>query len=190
MRLGLDPSQRYVLFFGLIRDYKGLDLLLDAWAQLKRSGRTEGRRLIVAGEFYTAREPYLQRIAAHGLQEEVLLHDRFVPDEEVKYYFSAADFVVQPYKTATQSGVTQIAYQFCVPMVVTDVGGLAEIVPDGRVGYVCAPTAEGVAAAIDRMYEGDALDRFRRNCVGERRRFSWEEMCNRITELYGLVGGR
>lgn len=190
VRLGLDPSQRYVLFFGLIRDYKGLDLLLDAWAQLKRSGRTEGRRLIVAGEFYTAREPYLQRIAVHGLQEEVLLHDRFVPDEEVKYYFSAADFVVQPYKTATQSGVTQIAYQFCVPMVVTDVGGLAEIVPDGRVGYVCAPTAEGVAAAIERMYEGDALDRFRRNCVGERRRFSWEEMCNRITELYGLVGGR
>lgn len=187
VRLGLDPANRYVLFFGLIRDYKGLDLLLDAWAQLRRAGRTEGRRLIVAGEFYTAREPYLNRIADNGLQYEVLLHDRFIPDDDVKYYFSAADFVVQPYKTATQSGVTQIAYQFCVPMVVTKVGGLAEIVPDGRVGYVCEPTPEGVAGAIERMYEGDTLQRFRENCVEERRRFSWEEMCSRITELYGLV---
>ena len=187
VRLGLDPANRYVLFFGLIRDYKGLDLLLDAWAQLRRAGCTEGRRLIVAGEFYTAREPYLNRIADNGLQDEVLLHDRFIPDDDVKYYFSAADFVVQPYKTATQSGVTQIAYQFCVPMVVTKVGGLAEIVPDGRVGYVCEPTPEGVAGAIERMYEGDTLQRFRENCVEERRRFSWEEMCSRITELYGLV---
>ena len=187
VRLGLDPANRYVLFFGLIRDYKGLDLLLDAWAQLRRAGRTEGRRLIVAGEFYTAREPYLNRIADNGLQDEVLLHDRFIPDDDVKYYFSAADFVVQPYKTATQSGVTQIAYQFCVPRVVTKVGGLAEIVPDGRVGYVCEPTPEGVAGAIERMYEGDTLQRFRENCVEERRRFSWEEMCSRITELYGLV---
>ena len=187
VRLGLDPANRYVLFFGLIRDYKGLDLLLDAWAQLRRAARTEGRRLIVAGEFYTAREPYLNRIADNGLQDEVLLHDRFIPDDDVKYYFSAADFVVQPYKTATQSGVTQIAYQFCVPMVVTKVGGLAEIVPDGRVGYVCEPTPEGVAGAIERMYEGDTLQRFRENCVEERRRFSWEEMCSRITELYGLV---
>ena len=187
VRLGLDPANRYVLFFGLIRDYKGLDLLLDAWAQLRRAGRTEGRRLIVAGEFYTAREPYLNRIADNGLQDEVLLHDRFIPDDDVKYYFSAADFVVQPYKTATQSGVTQIAYQFCVPMVVTKVGGLAEIVPDDRVGYVCEPTPEGVAGAIERMYEGDTLQRFRENCVEERRRFSWEEMCSRIAELYEKV---
>ena len=187
VRLGLDPANRYVLFFGLIRDYKGLDLLLDAWAQLRRAGRTEGRRLIVGGDFYPAGEPYLNRIADNGLQDEVLLHDRFIPDDDVKYYFSAADFVVQPYKTATQSGVTQIAYQFCVPMVVTKVGGLAEIVPDGRVGYVCEPTPEGVAGAIERMYEGDTLQRFRENCVEERRRFSWEEMCSRITELYGLV---
>ena len=184
VRLGLDPSCRYVLFFGLIRDYKGLDLLLDAWARLRREGQTQGRRLIVAGEFYTAKEPYLRQIAEAGLQDEVVLHDRFIPDEEVRYYFSAVDFVVQPYKTATQSGVTQIAYQFCLPMVVTRVGGLPEIVPDGRVGYICEPTAEGVAAAICRLFEGDTLERFRLNCVEERRRFSWEEMCNRILELY------
>ena len=112
---------------------------------------------------------------------------RFVPDEQVKYYFSAVDFVVQPYKTATQSGVTQIAYQFCVPMVVTDVGGLSEIVPDGRVGYVCEPTVQGVADAIARMYDGDTIERFRLNCTEERKRFSWEEMCTRIAELYEMV---
>lgn len=186
-RLGLDPALRHVLFFGLIRDYKGLDMLLDAWAALKRAGRTEGRRLVVAGEFYTAREPYLDRIARLGLQQEVLLHDRFVPDEEVKYYFSAADFLVLPYRTATQSGVTQIAYQFSLPMVVTDVGGLPEIVPDGRVGYVCRPDAGSIAEAVGRMWEEGALERFRRGAEAERRRFSWEEMCSRIAELYGLV---
>lgn len=185
--LGFDPACRYVLFFGLIRDYKGLDLLLDAWAQLKREGRTVGQRLIVAGEFYTPKEKYLRQIADNGLQEEVLLHDSFVPDEQVKYYFSAVDFVVQPYRTATQSGVTQIAYQFCVPMVVTNVGGLPEIVPDGRAGYVCPPTVEGVVDAIVRITEGDTLDRFRENMIEERKRFSWERMCTRITELYEQV---
>lgn len=187
VRLGLDPACGYALFFGLIRDYKGLDLLLDAWARLRREGRAGGKKLIVAGEFYTSPEPYLKQIAALGLQHEVILHDRFIPDAEVKYYFSAADCVVQPYKTATQSGVTQIAYQFCTPMIVTNVGGLAEIVPDGRVGYVCPPTAEGVADAVARIYEPGVLERFGENCVEERRRFSWEEMCSRIVELYNMV---
>lgn len=187
VRLGLDPACGYALFFGLIRDYKGLDLLLDAWAKLRREGRAAGKKLIVAGEFYTSPEPYLKQIAALGLQDEVILHDRFIPDAEVKYYFSAADCVVQPYKTATQSGVTQIAYQFCTPMIVTNVGGLAEIVPDGRVGYVCPPTAEGVADAIERIYAPGVLECFRENCVEERRRFSWEEMCSRIEELYNRV---
>ncbi len=186
-QLGLDAEMQYALFFGLIRDYKGLDILLEAWAKLKAEGKTRNRRLIVAGEFYTAREPYVQYIAQHGLGDEVILHDHFIPDEEVKYYFSLADFVIQPYKTATQSGVTQIAYQFCTPMIVTRVGGLPEIVPDGKVGYVAAPTAEGVAEAVERIYEGDTLARFRENCVEERKRFSWEEMCTRITELYDMV---
>lgn len=187
VRLGLDPGPGYALFFGLIRDYKGLDLLLDAWAALSRQGKTAGRKLIVAGEFYVPKAAYLKRIADNGLQDEVLLHDRFIPDGEVKYYFSAADFVVQPYKTATQSGVTQIAYQFCTPMIVTDVGGLAEIVPDGLVGCVCEPSAAGVAAAVERIQAPGVLERFRAACVEERRRFSWEEMCNRIEELYRIV---
>ena len=186
-RMGLDPSVRYTLFFGLIRDYKGLDLLLDAWAALHRAGAAAGRKLLVAGEFYTSPEPYLRRIAENGLGDEVILRDRFIPDDEVKYCFSAADFVVLPYRTATQSGVTQIAYRFSTPMIVTDVGGLPEIVPDGRVGYVCPPTADGVADAIRRIVRPGVLERFRENCAEERKRFSWEEMCARILELYERV---
>ncbi len=185
--LGLDPEVRYALSFGLIRDYKGLDLLIKAWGRLKRKGRTEGKKLIVAGEFYTAREPYIQHIESEGVADEIIIHDHFVPDEEVRNYISAVDFVVQPYKTATQSGVTQIAYQFCVPMVVTDVGGLAEIVPHDRVGYVCAPSVEGVAEAVDNCFDPTALERFGRNIIEERKRFSWEEMCSRIEEVYKLV---
>lgn len=189
-RLELDLQNRYVLFFGLIRDYKGLDMLLDAWARLKRSGETEGRKLLVAGEFYTSPEPYLERIERLGLQADVLLHDRFVPDEEVKYYFSAADFLVLPYRTATQSGVTQIAYRFGLPMVVTDVGGLPEIVPDGRAGIVCRPDEGSIADAVRRMYADGALSRFRAGVAAESKRFSWEEMCDRIMELYERVSGR
>ncbi len=181
--LSLDPTLHYALFFGLIRDYKGLDLLLDAWTRFRRPGH----RLIVAGEFYASREKYIHQIETSGLRDEVILHDFFVPDADVKYYFSAADVVVQPYKTATQSGVTQIAYNFGVPMIVTDVGGLPEIVPDGRVGYVCRPDAASIARALERIYETGTLDRMRIDIQEERRRFSWEEMCNRITELYESI---
>lgn len=187
IRLGLNPDEHYALFFGLIRDYKGLDLLLDAWASLKKENGFENRKLLVAGEFYTSKEPYMKQIADLGLENDVLFHARFIPDDEVRYYFSATDCVVQPYKSATQSGVTQIAYQFCTPMIVTDVGGLAEIVPNNRVGYVCPPTIEGVAEALKRIYEGNNLERFRENCIEERKRFSWEAMCDRIEELYRLI---
>lgn len=187
-RLGLDPQRRYALFFGLIREYKGLDWLLEAWAKLRAEGRIGSEwRLIVAGECYTDPEPYRRRIVQSGLEEEVTFHDRFIPDERVKDYFSAAEFLVLPYKSATQSGVTQIAYQFCVPMLVTDVGGLPEIVPDGRVGCVVKPDAAAVAAGIERMWVPGAGAGFRENMVVERRRFSWEEMCSRILELYDRV---
>ncbi len=182
-RLGLDPDIRYMLFFGLIRDYKGLDLLLRAWA----SARPEGYRLIVAGEFYASREKYVSLIDESGLRDEVALHDRFIPDEEVRYYFSAADCLVLPYRSATQSGVTQIAYNFSLPMIVTDVGGLPEIVPDGRTGLVCAPTAEGIADALRRIREGDTLRRLRDNFAEERKRFSWSAMCDRLTEVLEMT---
>ena len=179
-RLGLDKKVRYAMFFGLIRDYKGLDTLLDAWHKFRR----DGYKLLIAGEFYASRDKYMEQIKRLGLQDDIVLHDFFVADSDVRYYFSAADCVVLPYKTATQSGVTQICYNFCTPVIVTHVGGLAEIVPDGKVGFVCDPSAEGVRNAIERIYEGDTLERFKENMFEERKRFSWQAMCDSIEELY------
>lgn len=185
--LNLDSTYKYALFFGLIRDYKGLDLLLYAWSELKRQGVVEGKRLIVAGEFYASKDKYIKQIADSNLTDDVILRDYFIDDSDVKYYFSASDFLVQPYKSATQSGVTQIAYQFYLPMVVTNVGGLSEIVPNDRVGYVCQNNVDDIAGAISKMWQGNNIERFRTNMAEERRRFSWEQMCNRITELYQKI---
>ena len=176
--LQLDANVHYLLFFGLIREYKGLDILLSAWEEVRR----DGLKLIVAGEFYDDRSRYESLLAKLG--NSVILHDRFVADDEVKYYFSAVDALVLPYRTATQSGVTQIAYNFSTPMVVTDVGGLPEIVPDDKVGFVVPPTVDGIVDAINQLYEADNLDRFCRNMANERKRFSWATMCDKIVEVY------
>ena len=181
--LGLDPRFKYSLFFGLIRDYKGLDTLLEAWARFRR----EGHKLLIAGEFYASRDKYLSIIERYGLADDVILHDHFIPDSEVRSYFSVAECVVLPYKSATQSGVTQIAYNFCTPIIVTRVGGLAEIVPDGRVGFVVDSSVEGVLDGLERIYEGDTLSGFREAMLKERKRFSWAHMCDRIEELYRML---
>ena len=178
-KIDLDPEQKYTLFFGLIRDYKGLDLLLEAWARWQ----PQDRKLLIAGEFYASREKYISHIEQLGLQDRVVLHDRFIADEDVRYYFSAADALVLPYRTATQSGVTQIAYNFSLPMIVTRVGGLPEIVPDGRVGILCEPDAESIKEALERLYDGATLQRFKENFSEERKRFSWEAMCDKMEEV-------
>lgn len=184
--LALDSNVRYSMFFGLIRDYKGLDTLLEAWAKFRR----EGHKLLIAGEFYASRERYMALIERLGLENDIVLHDYFIPDDKIKYYFSAADCVVLPYKTATQSGVTQICYNFCTPVIVTNVGGLAEIVPDDCVGYVCEPSVEGVTNALERIYEGDTLARFADAMTEERKRFSWQAMCDAIERVYDKVKKR
>ena len=181
-KIGINPAENYTLFFGLIRDYKGLDLLLEAWAKWS----PEGRKLLIAGEFYASREKYIALIERLRLQDRVVLHDRFIADDDVKYYFSAADCLVLPYRTATQSGVTQIAYNFSLPMIVTRVGGLPEIVPDGRVGLVCEPDADSIAAAMQQIYSGDMLSVMRENFAEERKRFSWAAMCDKLEEVYNL----
>lgn len=177
-RLGFDPSMRYALFFGLIRDYKGLDTLLDAWANLKASPGNGDKMLVVAGEFYTDKVPYVEQIERLGIGDSVVLHDRFIPDADIAAYFSASDMVVQPYKTATQSGVTQIAYHFGLPMIVTPVGGLPEIVPDGVAGYVVTP--DGLSEAMIRCFDGENNRRLRGNVAVERGKFSWERMAEAV----------
>ena len=182
-KLGLDAQQKYSLFFGLIRDYKGLDMLLEAWAKW----RPEGRKLLVAGEFYASREKTYALIERLGLQDSVVMHEGFVADDDVRYYFSAADSLLLPYRTATQSGVTQIAYNFSVPMLVTHVGGLPEIVPDGRVGVVCEPSVEGIVEGLKRLYAEDELYRLKSNFAEERKRFSWATMCDKLLEVYDMA---
>lgn len=176
--LGLDPGQRYMLFFGLIRDYKGLDLLLKAYADSRF--RKMNVRLIVAGEFYSGSEKYLEMEKQLGLEGMVVWKSDFVPDSEVRYCFGAADIVVQPYKSATQSGVTQIAYHFEKPMLVTDVGGLAEIVPDGRVGYVVRPDEHAIADALVDFFSNNRQNEFTEGILAEKKKYAWSNMTRSV----------
>ncbi len=179
--LGLDPAFRYVLFFGFIRDYKGLDLLLEAFADERI--RQSNLRLLVAGEFYCDEKPYRELIDRHKLHDRVVMSNDFIPDSRVVHYFCAADLVVQPYKSATQSGVTQIAYHFDKPMVITGVGGLAEFVPDGEVGFVVEPEPHAIAGAIVRFFEEDHAAAFSANASREKQKYSWNRMIETIDSL-------
>ena len=183
-RLNIPENKRYLLFFGLIRDYKGLDLMLDAWANLRRNGQTDNKKLIVAGEFYTDKNPYIKQMERLNIGSDLIWHDQFISNEDVKYYFSAADILVQPYKSATQSGVSQIAFQFETPMIVTNVGGLSEIVADGKLGYVVEPDPQSIAHAIEKMYENNRLKQMTENMMAEKQRFSWKHFAEQIENLY------
>ena len=179
-QLGLDEAIQWALFFGLVRPYKGLDWLLQAWSILKERGAAAGKKVVVAGEFYEQEEKYRKMMLDLGLEDDIVIHNRFIPDHEVAAYFSLADLVVQPYKSATQSGITQIAYHFEVPMIVTDVGGLAEMVPDGRVGYLAAPDPFAVADALTRFYGDGPVERFATGLREEKARFSWEALAEAV----------
>lgn len=176
--LGLDTNNRYMLFFGLIRDYKGLDIMLKAYADSRL--RKMGVKLIVAGEFYNNAEKYFELEKELGLEGEVIWHREFVPDSKVRYYFGAADIIVQPYKSATQSGVTQIAYHFEKPMIVTNVGGLAEIVPNGKAGYVVEPDEKEIADAIVDFFGNNRQDEFREGLLFEKRKYAWSNMTKSV----------
>jgi len=173
-QLGLSTDYRYLLFFGFIRDYKGLDWLLEAFSDEKL--RKFPVKLIVAGEFYTSSEKYLQIIRDKNLTDHVILRTDFIADQDVANYFGAADMVVQPYKSATQSGVTQIAFHYNKPMLVTEVGGLGEIIPHGKVGYVVQPEPKAISEAIFDFYKNDRIGLFTGNVVREKEKFSWGTM--------------
>lgn len=170
--LGLEADHPYVLFFGLIRDYKGLDLLMEAFADT----RLKDVRLIVAGECYGSPAKYDELEQRLALSNRIVWHRQFIANDEVKYYFAAASIVAQPYRSATQSGVTQIAYHFERPMLVTNVGGLAEIVPDGRVGRVVDPDASAIADALVDFFDNQRECPFTEGVRQEKTKYAWSNM--------------
>jgi len=179
-RLGLEEDYIYFLFFGFIRSYKGLDLLIKAFADDRL--REFPVKLIVAGEFYESEKPYLDAICQYNLSNEIILRTDFIPNEQVKNYFCAADLIVQPYKSATQSGVTQIGYHFEKPMLVTNVGGLAEIIPNGKAGYVVEPKIGDITNAMLDFFKNKPD--FSKDIRDEKQKYSWDKLTWAVKELY------
>lgn len=182
-KLGLKEDAKVLLFFGLIRDYKGLDLLIESFAD--KRFREDNFHLIIAGEYYSDKHVYTDLIEKHNLGEYVLQADKFIPDSEVNIYFSAADLIVQPYKSATQSGVTQIAYHFNKPMVVTNVGGLPEMCPNGEVGYVCEVEPKSIADGVIRFFNDDdeTKNQMVENIKIIKKKYSWDILVESLLNL-------
>lgn len=176
----IGDTDKIILFFGFIRKYKGLDILLEAMAD--RRIRAAGIKLLVAGEFYEDAAPYREQIERLGIGDLLILRTDFIPDSEVKYYLCAADAVVQPYRNATQSGVTPLAYHFEKPMIVTNVGGLPTLVPHEKVGLVAEPAPEALADAILRFYQ-TGEDHFIPHLRQEKEKYSWSRLVDTILEL-------
>ena len=181
-QLGLDQNCKYVLFFGLVRAYKGLDLLLQAFADSRI--KESNIKLIVAGEFYQDENIYRKQISDLGIEDKIIIHNEFIPDNKVNLYFSAADIIAQTYKSATQSGVTQIAFHFEKPMLVTNVGGLGEIVIDRKSGYVVEPNAQEIADALDDFFANSRSEEFEDGVRHEKSKYAWSIMTEKIIELY------
>lgn len=181
-KLGIDPNLEIVLFFGFIRKYKGVDILLDAIKILKDKNRKANTRFLIAGEFYEDQKTYTSMIEQLGIGDQLILHTNFISDNDVKNYFCAADVVIQPYRSATQSGVTPLAYHFEVPMIVTNVGNLPVLVPDNKAGLVAEPDAASIAENIDAFFEkGGAY--FVPGLLEEKKKLSWVKMTDSIFEL-------
>lgn len=181
-KLGLGQEDRIVLFFGLIRHYKGLDLLLEAMATA--TVKQQNIRLLIAGEFYDDKQSYLDLIARLGLGDRVILHDRFIANDELRYYFCACDLVAQTYRNATNSGVTMVGYYYEKPMLVTNVGGLKEIVPDGRCGYVVSPEKDVIAEKMALYFSENKEEEFTAQVRAEKKKYEWPTFIGKLLELY------
>jgi len=179
--LNLPVDKQIVLFFGLIRKYKGLDMLLDAMKELKSQPNIV---LVVAGEFYEDKQPYLDLIEKHQIETQVILHAKFIANEDVKLYFSAADLVALPYRSATQSGVTQVSFHFEVPTLVTNVGGLGEIIPDKVAGYVVEPNGKEIAQGINDYFENNRMQQFTEGMKKEKEKYDWRIFVDEVVNLY------
>lgn len=180
--LGIGKEEKIILFFGFIRKYKGLDLLLEAMEIIKKENVLPDLKLLIAGDFYEDRKLYDDLIEQLQLRDRLILKTGFIADEEVKYYLSAADFVIQPYRSATQSGVTPLAYHFEKPMLVTNVGSLPDFVPDGKAGVVCEPNPKSIATGIKRLYNL-GVDHFINGIRDEKKKYSWKNLVEGIKKL-------
>ncbi len=181
--LGLSVDARLVLFFGFIKPYKGVVHLIDAAADLKaRYG--DGIRVLIVGDIYGDKKSYLDRIAASGAEDIIQLVDGFVPDEVVEDYFLAADLAVLPYVSATQSGIVQIAYNYNLPVVTTNVGGLPEVVRDGKTGFIVPPAdPSALAEATIRFFDEDWARDFSAGVAAEKEKYSWDRMAEAVERL-------
>jgi len=181
-KLGINEEDKVVLFFGFIRKYKGLDILLNAFKILNEENKLKNLKLLIAGEFYEDEKNYSGLINDPAIKNNLILHTHFISDSEVKFFLCAADCVVQPYRSATQSGVTPLAYHFEIPMIVTNVGGLPSMVPDKKVGLIAEPNAESIAEKIEEFFElGEKF--FLPNLREEKKKYSWENMVKAILNL-------
>lgn len=178
--LQIKQDKKVILFFGLVRKYKGLDLLLEALAVLKNK---PDYLLLVAGEFYESIDEYKHLAERLGLMDRVLWHDRFIPNDMVRFYFSACNLLVLPYRTATQSGVTQVAFHFETPVIITNVGGLSEIILDGINGLVAEPTTFDLAEKLDNFFEKDLEKSLRSGMKKEKNKYSWEKFAMNILDF-------
>lgn len=182
-KLAIPEDVKLLLFFGFVKEYKGLKNLLHAMPELGK--QYPELRLMVVGEFDNNKQEYMDLIEELGIREQIILVDRFVPDEEVEPYFAACDLTILPYESATQSGIVQMAYGFERPVVVTEVGGLPDVVTDGKTGYIVPPHCpEGIAEAVKRYYEEDKEAEFKENIIREAKRFSWDRMVEHIESLW------
>ena len=186
-KLGLNNNEPIILFFGFIRKYKGLDLLFEAMSDERI--KNAGIKLLVAGEFYEDAKQYEEQINTLGIRDRLILKTDFIPDSEVKYYLCAADAVIQPYRNATQSGVTPLAYHFEKPMVVTNVGGLPSLVPDEKAGLVTEPEPHAIATAILKFYQlGETC--FIPHLRSEKQKYSWAVLVEAISNMSNSVTER
>lgn len=179
-KLGLDPNKKTILFFGIIRAYKGLDLLIEACSKLDDS-----YQLVIAGEVYGSFDKYTQQINTLQLEKRIHLFNQYISDDEVTNFFSACDVCVLPYKSATQSGITSIANHFLVPLIATDVGGLKETIEDQKTGLIVEkPDASLIASTIQTYFTQDLKSQFATNIQAENERNSWRNFCVKVEAFY------
>jgi len=183
--LGVKEDELLLFFFGFIRKYKGLDLLLEAMAHPEVQKRKI--KLLVAGEYYANEAEYQQLIMKLGIADQLIMRTDYIPNDQVYKYFSAADCVVQPYLSATQSGISQVAYHFEVPMIVTNVGGLPETVPHDKVGLIADVSSDAIAKMIVRFYDEKKTDQYAANMKIEKVKYSWSYFVEQLMQVYHSI---